>query len=328
MFDPNTIARARSVPIAAVLASRGHRLRCSGSELIGPCPTCGGRDRFAVNLKKSVWNCRGCGKGGDVIALVQHLSGCDFTAAIEQLTGEIWPTPQFAAAPQRQPTQSSPHRTAALRIWREAGSIFGTPAQAYLTTTRKTDLAQIPDVDEVLRHHTACPIGQMQRLPCLIALIRDIVSNAPIGIMRTPLSADGRKEPVRNESGELIDRWALGDKAGGAIKLWEDAAVTTGLVVGEGLETVAAAATRIEHRGTLLCPAWALIDKGNLQNFPVLPGIEALTILVDNDESGDGQKAASVCARRWLDAEREVIRLTPKTLGTDFNDIVRREGAL
>jgi phage/plasmid primase-like uncharacterized protein len=317
MFDSNHIARARSAPIAAVLAARRHHLRRCGGELIGPCPVCGGRDRFAVNVRKNIWNCRGCGKGGDVIALVQHLSGCDFATAIERLTGEDWPAPRITAAPpQHQRAQASPHRTAALRIWHYAGSIFGTPAQTYLTNTRNIDIAQIPDVDEVLRYHALCPIDAAQ-LPCLIALIRNVQTNAPIGIMRTPLSADGRKAPVRK-----IDRWALGDKAGGAIKLWEDAAVTTGLVVGEGLETVLAAATRIEHRGTLLQPAWALIDSGNLQNFPVLSGIEALTILVDNDSTGVGQHAADACTKRWVEAERSVEQLIPDQIDSDFANII------
>lgn len=61
--------------------------------------------------------------------------------------------------------------------------------------------------------------------------------------------------------------------------------------------------------------------------FPVLPGIEALTLLVDHDANGAGQDAAAACARRWLAAGREVIRLTPKTVGADFNDIVIKRGA-
>jgi phage/plasmid primase-like uncharacterized protein len=84
----NSIARARSVPIEEVLAARGHNLRRCGGELIGPCPVCGGRDRFAVNPKKALWNCRGGDKGGDVIDLVCHLDSCGFNDAIEQLTGE------------------------------------------------------------------------------------------------------------------------------------------------------------------------------------------------------------------------------------------------
>jgi hypothetical protein len=41
-----------------------------------------------------VWNCRGCGKGGDVIDLVAHLDGADFIAACTTLTGE--PPPRKA----------------------------------------------------------------------------------------------------------------------------------------------------------------------------------------------------------------------------------------
>jgi hypothetical protein len=99
------------------------------------------------------------------------------------------------------------------------------------------------------------------------------------------------------------------------------AAVTTGLVVGEGLETTAAAATRVEHQATLLRPAWALIDRINLRDFPVLTSIEALTILVDNDQSGDGQDAANVCTQRWVAANRHVEQLIPNIVGHDFNDI-------
>src|SRR5262249_7010797 len=40
---------------------------------------------------EQVFNCRGCGVGGDVITLVQHLDGLDFTSAIRLLTGEPSP---------------------------------------------------------------------------------------------------------------------------------------------------------------------------------------------------------------------------------------------
>jgi hypothetical protein len=45
----------------------------------GPCPQTGvGNDRFAVNRKKGVWICRGCGVGGkDGIGLAAHMLGFD-----------------------------------------------------------------------------------------------------------------------------------------------------------------------------------------------------------------------------------------------------------
>jgi hypothetical protein len=106
------------------------------------------------------------------------------------------------------------------------------------------------------------------------------------------------------------------------IRLWPDTDVSTGLVLGEGIETTLAAATRIEHHGTLLRPAWAAGSAGNIAGFPVLAGIDALTILIDHDVSGTGQRAAETCTQCWLDAGREVIRLMPDALGADFNDLV------
>jgi len=135
------------------------------------------------------------------------------------------------------------------------------------------------------------------------------MTGEPRGIHRRPITGE---KPM-----------SLGPMAGCVIRLWPDEDVTEGLAIGEGVETTLAAATRIEHRGTLLHPAWAAGTKGNIANFPVLAGIEALTILVDNDESGGGQDAAAKCTQRWRDAGREVIRLIPGDVGLDFNDLVK-----
>jgi hypothetical protein len=69
------IERARSVPIASI-APPGLK-RC-GKELVGPCPRCGGTDRFSIQPDDGVWSCRGCprkanGKiaGGDPIDLIR-----------------------------------------------------------------------------------------------------------------------------------------------------------------------------------------------------------------------------------------------------------------
>ena len=56
-----------------------------------------------------------------------------------------------------------------------------------------------------------------------------------------------------------------------------------------------------------------------------MPGVEVLTLLVDHDESGAGQRAALECSARWTAAGREVVRLVPNTMGTDFADLGGRE---
>src|SRR5262249_34845095 len=78
---------ARAVPIANEIHRRGINLKRVGDELVGPCPKCGGDDRFGANVKKNVFVCRGCDVGGDVIKLVEHLDGVDFNAACETLAG-------------------------------------------------------------------------------------------------------------------------------------------------------------------------------------------------------------------------------------------------
>jgi putative DNA primase/helicase len=93
------------------------------------------------------------------------------------------------------------------------------------------------------------------------------------------------------------------------------------MVIGEGVETTLAAATRQRlDDGTLLQPAWATCGSGNLANFPVLPGIDCLTILVDHDDAGI--KAAAECQHRWSSAGREVFRLKSRVKGWDFADII------
>ena len=79
--------KARAVLIQNEIDRRGLKLR-GCIERCGPCPVCGGDDRFSINTEKQLWNCRGCGKGGDVIDLVRHIDGSDFTAACTKLAGE------------------------------------------------------------------------------------------------------------------------------------------------------------------------------------------------------------------------------------------------
>ena len=88
-FD-NWSAKARAVRIEDEIVRRGIKLR-GKVERVGPCPKCGGTDRFSINTKKGLWNCRQCGVGGDVIKLVEHLDGVDFIGACTTLTGELAP---------------------------------------------------------------------------------------------------------------------------------------------------------------------------------------------------------------------------------------------
>ena len=148
-----------------------------------------------------------------------------------------------------------------------------------------------------------------RRKPCLIALLRDVVTDEAIGIHRIALTPDANR----------IERRMLG--GAGAVKLWPAASQ---LIVGEGIETVLAAATRIFHHGAPLRPAWSAVSSGSLGKLPLVPGVERLLILVDHDVNGEGQRAAARCTERWSRAGRSVIQLKPKRPGDDFNDVIMR----
>jgi putative DNA primase/helicase len=201
----------------------------------------------------------------------------------------------------------------ALAIWSETVDPRGTPAWRHLAA-RGIALGELPSrIHTVLRWHPRCPWGTGGAWHgCMVALWTDAVSGEPRAIHRTAIT----------DSGEKVGRKTFGPNAGCVIRLWPDEVVERGLVIGEGIETTLAAATRVQLRGTLLMPAWAAGDAGHLEKFPVLPGIEALTVLVDHDENRRGQCATAECARRWTAAEREVTQLIPRIPGEDFTDLV------
>ena len=110
------ITCAKAAKIETVLEHRGIKLHGKTTNRCGACPRCGGDDRFGINIKKQLWYCRGCGVGGDVIALVQFLDDCIFAEAIERLTNhrpqsEPKPTPVSETAEDYEAAQ---HRKAAM----------------------------------------------------------------------------------------------------------------------------------------------------------------------------------------------------------------------
>jgi hypothetical protein len=199
----------------------------------------------------------------------------------------------------------------ASQIWEKAEPIGSTSAIRYLADVRGIDTDALPTDNAALRFHDNCPFGPGVRVPCLVALYRDVISDAPAGIHRIALTPDvfaGGK--VRRK---MLGPWPTPR----AIKLWP---ATDQLFFGEGIETVLAAATRVQYRGTLMRPAWAAGSAGNISKFPVIAGVKELILLVDRDP--EGARCADACRLTWRKAGRKVARLQPDCEGTDFNDLV------
>ena len=186
---------------------------------------------------------------------------------------------------------------AAMRVWAQGVGAAGTPAEEYLAN-RGVDLPET----ECIRWHAP------ER--AMLALFRNIVTDEPQAISRTFLDHEGRKDITRAPGGRKF----LGPVKGAAIKLDADEDVLGGLHIGEGIETCLAA----QKLG--LRPVWALGSANAIGEFPILGGIECLSLLLEHDEAN--RKKSEACAKRWYDAKREVVLIEPKH-GNDLNDAIR-----
>jgi putative DNA primase/helicase len=181
---------------------------------------------------------------------------------------------------------------AAMRVWSEGVDPAGTPVETYLQSRR----LELDVTGDVLRWHP--------RLRAMIALFRNIVTNEPQAISRTFLDHQARK----------TGRKFMGPVGGAAIKLDADEDVLGGLHIGEGVETCMSA------RQVGLRPSWALGSASALAAFPVLRGVECLSLLREHDDAN--RAAADSCAGRWAAAGREVYNIQPIG-GGDLNDSIR-----
>jgi putative DNA primase/helicase len=191
-------------------------------------------------------------------------------------------------------------------IWRATEPIAGTIGEIYLAKTRKLPVPS--RVDEAIRFHPACPF-KGEKVPAMVALLRDIRTDEPCGIHRTALLSDGSdRDRTRGKA-------MLGRAAGAAIKICPNDELTLGLGLVEGVETGLAIISLGWRQ------VWAAGSAGAIAQFPILPGIEELTIFADRD--GTGQRAARECARRWSEAGCPVTIRTPFGDDGDWCDVAR-----
>jgi len=188
----------------------------------------------------------------------------------------------------------------ALQIWSQSVNPMGTLVERYLSEHRGLEVSG--DIaGSVIRFHAGLKFDE-RYLPGMVCLFRDIVTDEPCGIHRTFLD---------RKTGEKIDRRMLGIARNAAIKLDAHATISTKLMIGEGLETV------LSGRMADLGPAWALGSSGAVGSFPVVKGLQEITLLEENDPTS--RRDIEICKRRYLKAGKPVNVITPN-IGNDLND--------
>jgi Toprim domain-containing protein len=192
-------------------------------------------------------------------------------------------------------------------IWRESLDPAGTLVEEYLSGR---SLRLLDDIaGRVVRYHGSLPWrdgdDRLIHVHAMVTAMRDIGTDDLRSVQCTALNRDGTK----------IARRVRGVATGCAIKLDADDNVTMGLGIAEGFET----ALVVKMKGWR--PVWAVGSAHAVEAFPVLPGIECLTIFGDHDSSGQGQNAALCCAKHWIEAGRETNIRIPKD-HKDWNDVL------
>lgn len=256
------IQRARAVKIEEVASMAGARLKKAGGELVGPCPRCGGTDRFSVNSKQQVFNCRGAG-GGDGIALVQHVQALEFVAACEFINNEPPPKSDSKAPPkpvddraarERAEDQENERRASAeaeakaqkrkamsaASIFESGAPIFGSQGEAYYrarkivpTADTATDLRFIPSLEyRGFADQDSDDEVVLGSFPCIIAAMRNVAGEI-VGIHRTYLDP---RQPVKlkppGDASRNLAKKMFGQK--GLIRLGPTRPI---MAIGEGIET-------------------------------------------------------------------------------------------
>lgn len=281
----------------------------------GPCPACGGSDRYRFDNRngRGGFFCNGCG-AGDGFSLLQRVYGWDFRTARDRVleaAGMQGSVSQVALPAQR---SAAPASTVARpparcrRMHAETCRLEDCPdAIGYLDSRGLWPAA----AETTLRAHASVEYydagRRVDRFPALIANVTDAAGE--LVTLHTTYLANGQKlashEP-RKILSPMVGRQSC------AVRLYPISGGSLGIA--EGLETSIAAAMLHEM------PVWAALNTSLLQKFTPPAGIERLVIFADRDLPG--MTAAAALLERLQGGRVRVEIKTPPAPAKDWNDIL------
>ncbi|WP_151448122.1 DUF7146 domain-containing protein [Lacisediminimonas profundi] len=271
----------------------------------GPCPHCGGKDRFRFDDKdgRGTWFCSQCGSG-DGFALLRNLHGWEFSKAAKEVDAVLG---TIQAGPVKAERSEESKLKALRNVWSQSRAVTrGDPVWRYLNAR-----VGIEDVPADLRFHPALRYRDndgkdLGVFPAMVARLRDPAGNG-VSIHRTYLTDAGTKAPV-GQVKKIMPGKPLNQAA---VRLSD---VGTHLGIAEGIETALAAFSRFG------VPTWAATTAQLLEDWVPPAGVERVLIAGDNDNSFTGQAAAFALAKRLTLAGLTVEVRIPESDGKDWAD--------
>lgn len=276
----------------------------------GPCPVCGGTDRFRFDDKagKGTWFCNHCG-AGDGIGLLMRTHRWTYQEAARslQVALEGFSAPRQPASRAQRPAPKGNPQSYIESILSECCPLSdGDAVSAYL---RGRGLHVMPET--LLCHPRLAYFHDGRRtssFPTLVARVE-----GPGGDLRSlhrTYTQNARKAdvPVPRKFTPPITKIS-----GAAARLFPCA---EHIGVAEGIETAIAAYELFD------LPVWAALNATLLEEFQPPPGVRHVTVFGDNDRNHVGQIAANRLAHRLEQEGRLVEVRIPGTEGWDFLDVL------
>jgi len=283
----------------------------------GPCPICGGKDRFRFDNKggRGTWICSHCG-AGDGIELVKKFLGCDFKEAarrIEQHIGAAAIIVRDFSRPVSTAVTNNVQRDDKVKLWNRSKLI--TPddiAGRYLF--ERCGLTTFPPCLRFAPDERYTEAGQRPTWhPMLVAKVDP--SDEAVAFGEKPALHRTYLSPVSGKAEVAVQRKMMGAMpSGAAVRLSQ---YTDSLGIAEGIETALSASALFG------VPVWAALNANLLQEWTPPKDVTTVYVFGDNDASATGQAAAYTLAHRLKGKGLAVTVEIPARTDTDWNDVWR-----
>ena len=275
-------------------AAGGLRLRKRGRELVGPCPNCGGTDRFSVKdggRGRAVFLCRHCcpnrHAGSDAYRRIIQAAGL----APYEGDGGFQSRP-FPASPLPPDTEK---QAAAVRIWTASTASPGATAPISDYLKRRGAWPPSSALPPSVRWLSCAAAEHLGRkvtggpLPpdCAGAAVYRFEDGAKlVAVQIEPLASDGERKPWLTDDGKQITRKGRGFMRSGAFRVTDMQGMGTIHVCEGPVDALTIAAVRGVE-------AWAA---GGANGLAPLAGALAATrrpVVIEADGDGPGRTAAA-----------------------------------